>query len=100
MKRRTEPAVERPWLPLAIAGLLLAGLSVTALRVDLIRIRYGLADAVREEKALLEEKRQALADMGTLRAPSRLARLAAERGLARPERIIDLRVAREQGARP
>ena len=100
MRRRTEPAGKRHWLPLAIAGFLLAGLAVAALRIDLIRVRYGLADAVREEKALEEEKRQAQARMRTLRDPRRLASLAADRGLARPERIVDLPVASEQGPRP
>jgi hypothetical protein len=100
MKRHTEPARKRRWLPLAATGFLLAGLAVAALRVDLIRVRYGLADAVREEKTLLEEKRQALARMRSLRDPSRLARLASDRGLARPERIIDLPAQPEQGTRP
>lgn len=100
MRTRTEPAGKRRWLPLAIAGFLLAGLAVAALRVDLIRVRYGLADAVREEKALLEEKRQALARVRILRDPLRLARLASDRGLARPERIVDLPAAPEQGTRP
>jgi len=100
MRRQTEPARKRRWLPLAIAGFLLAGLAVAALRVDLIRVRYGLADAVREEKALLEERRQALARVRALRDPLRLARLAADRGLARPERIVDLPAAPEQGTRP
>jgi len=100
MRRQTEPARKRRWLPLTVAGFLLAGLAVAALRVDLIRVRYGLADAVREEKALLEEKRQALARMRSLRDPIRLARLATDRGLARPERIIDLPAQHEQGTRP
>jgi hypothetical protein len=100
MKKQTESARKHRWLPLAAAGFLVAGLAVAALRVDLIRVRYGLADAVREEKALLEEKRQALARMRSLRDPSRLARLASHRGLARPERIIDLPAQPEQGKRP
>jgi hypothetical protein len=100
MRRRAEPAEKRRWLPLAITGLLLTGLAVAALRIDLIRVRYGLADAVREEKALLEERRQALARMRTLRDPLRLARLAADRGLSRPERIVDLPAAPERGTRP
>ena len=100
MSRRSGSAEKRRWPALAIASFLLAGLAVAALRVDLIRVRYGLADAVREEKALLEEKRQALARMRTLRDPFRLARLAADRGLARPERIVDLPAAPEQGTRP
>ena len=100
MRSQTEPAQKRRWLPLALAGFLLAGLAIAALRVDLIRVRYGLADAVREEKALLEERRQALARMRSLRDPFRLARLAADRGLARPERIVDLPAEPEQGTRP
>jgi len=100
MRRRTGPAEKRRWLPLAVASLLLAGLAVTALRVDLIRVRYGLADAVREEKALLEERREAVARIRTLRDPLRLTHLAAERGLARPDRIVDLSAAPERGTRP
>jgi hypothetical protein len=101
MRRQTEPVENRRWLPLAIAGCLLAGLAVAALRVDLIRVRYGLADAVREEKVLLEEHRQALARMRTLRDPLRLARLAASRGLTRPQRIVDLPATANRGlARP
>ncbi len=100
MRRQTEPVENRRWLPLAIAGFLLAGLSVAALRVDLIRVRYGLADAVTEEKTLLEEHRQALARMRTLRDPLRLARLAAGHRLTRPQRIVDLPAAPEQGMRP
>ena len=100
MRRQDEPAGKRRWLPLAIAGFLLAGLPVAALRIDLLRVRYGLADALREEKALLEENRQALADVRTLCDPSRLEHLAADRGLARPERIVDLPTAPEQEMSP
>jgi hypothetical protein len=100
MRRQTEPTEKGRWFPLAIAGFLLAGLAVTALRIDLIRVRYGLADAVREETALKEEKRQALADRRKLRDPFRLAHLAADRGLARPERIVDLSDTPERGTRP
>ena len=68
----------------------LAALCVVALRVDLIRVRYGLADAVRQERALLEERREALARVRALREPSRLARLAEERGFVRPVSIRTL----------
>jgi hypothetical protein len=100
MRRQTELAGNRRWLPFAIAGFLLAGLAVAALRIDLIRVRYGLADAVSEEQALKEEKREALADRRKLRDPFRLAHLAADRGLARPERIVDLPATPERGTRP
>jgi hypothetical protein len=53
-------------------------------------VRYGLADALREEKALLEETRRVRAELGTRRDPARLARLAPRYGLVRPHRIIDL----------
>jgi hypothetical protein len=78
------------WAPVAIAACLLAALSVAALRVDLIRLRYGLARALERERALLEERRDLLATMGGLRDPSRLARAAQERGFVRPKRIVDL----------
>ena len=81
------------WAPLAIALSLLAALAVAALRVDLIRSSYGLAEALEREKALLEERRVALADMRTLRDPGRLARIAEQRGFVRPARIVDLPVA-------
>jgi hypothetical protein len=76
--------------PALLVVLLGAALAVAALRVDLIRVRYGLADAVSREKALLEERREAQARLGSLRDPARLANLADEYGLARPERIIEL----------
>jgi hypothetical protein len=100
MRKRIEPAGKRRWLPLSIAGFLLVGLALAALRVDLIRVGYGLADAVREETALKEEKRRALAHVRRLRDPGRLARLAADRGLSRPERIVDLPAASGQGTLP
>jgi len=80
----------RRLLPIALGVALLAALAVAALRIDLIRVRYGLADGLRQEKALLEEHRQALARLRALRDPARLGRLAADRGLVRPDRLIDL----------
>lgn len=80
----------RRWVMPAVAGCLLAALAVAALRIDLIRVRYGLADAMREEKALLEERRELLAQLRELRDPARLRRQAAAQGFVRPARIIDL----------
>ena len=76
--------------PALLAVILVTALGIAALRVDLIRVRYGLADALRAEKALLEERREALAQSRALRAPSRLAAAATERWLVRPDRIIAL----------
>jgi len=76
--------------PTLLVILLASALAIAALRIDLIRVRYGLADAISQEKALLEERRAALARLRTLRDPARLASLADEYGLTRPARIIDL----------
>jgi hypothetical protein len=76
--------------PALLAVALVAALALAALRVDLIRVRYGLADAVAQEKALLEQRRETLARVRTLRDPARLATLAKDYGLTRPDRIIEL----------
>ena len=76
--------------PAAITIAVVTALGVAALRVDLIRVRYGLADAVRHERSLLEKRRVVLAQVRALREPSRLAKLARKRGFVRPERIRTL----------
>lgn len=81
------PQAMRRIAPAAVAIAIVVALCVAALRVDLIRVRYGLADAVRQQRALLEERRVVLAQVRELRDPSRLAKLARERGFVRPERI-------------
>lgn len=98
--RVLEPA-RRRFVPVVLALGVVAGLGVAALRIDLIRVRYGLADALAEEKALLEERRAALALLRERRDPAQLARLARERGFVRPARIVDLsRAPRDSGQRP
>jgi hypothetical protein len=87
--RVVEPR-RRRFASLALLGGLLAALGLTALRIDLIRVRYGLADAVTVEKSLLEERRALRARLGTLRNPTRLTQLAAQRKLARPKRVIEI----------
>ncbi len=82
----------RPSHPLwiTLAGILVA-LSVAALRIDILRMRYGLGEALETEKALMEQRRELTAQVRSLRDPARLAHLAIESGLGRPERVIDLR---------
>jgi hypothetical protein len=80
-------------LPLFLIGALLAGFALAALRTDLIRIRYGLARAMREERDLFEENRSLTARVRSLRDPARLGRIAHERGFVRPERVIELPIA-------
>jgi hypothetical protein len=95
---RGTRARTRGLLPLALATALSAALSIAALRVDLIRVRYGLADALGAEKVLLQERREALAALSARRDPARLAPLAKKRGLVRPSRILELPAA--GGGRP
>jgi len=83
-------ASSRRALPAVLVGLLAAGLALAALRVDLIRVRYALADALASEAALRSERAELLAEVRRLRDPSRLGSLARAAGLARPERVIDL----------
>jgi hypothetical protein len=76
----------------ALIGTLLAALCLAALRIDLIRQRYELAAAMREEKQLVEEGRLLTARMRSLRDPARLANLAKELGFGRPDRMIEIAV--------
>jgi hypothetical protein len=77
-------------LPFLLVGGLLAGLSLAALRIDILRLGYAVADAVAEEKALMEQRGALTARVQALRDPARLASLASARGLARPTRVIEL----------
>jgi hypothetical protein len=66
-------------------------LALAALRIDILRVRYALGEALGEEKALVQQQRQHTAALEGLRNPSRLVELAHERGFAPPEHVIDLR---------
>jgi len=77
-------------LPVLLIGGLLAGLSLAALRIDILRLGYAVGDAVAAEKALMEEQGALTARVQALRDPARLASLAPARGLARPARVIEL----------
>ena len=80
----------RPLAALLI-GALIAGMGLAALRIDILRLRYALAEAIEAEKGLLEDQRVWTAKKESLRDPTRLAELARERGFGRPTRVIDLR---------
>jgi hypothetical protein len=87
---RSSGGAWRRALPALLAGVLLAALALAALRVDLIRVRYGLGQAMQEEKELLERDRTLRAQVGSLRDPIRLARLAPRYGLDRPARVLEI----------
>jgi len=65
-------------------------LALAALRIDILRMRYALADAVKQERSLTLQKSQHTAQVETLRDPARLAELAAELGFRRPDRVLEL----------
>lgn len=90
----------RPLAALLI-GALVAGMGLAALRIDILRLRYALADSIEAEKKLDENQRVWTARKESLRDPARLAELARERGFVRPTRVIDLRTLRlASGPRP
>jgi len=89
--------------PGLIAGALIAGFCLAALRVQITELGYALADAQSRESALQEERRVLTAHLEELRTPSRLSSLASERGFGRPEVVIDLStllLAAAEGTRP
>lgn len=76
--------------PLIALGLA-AGLTLTSLRTDIVRMQYALATAGAQEQELLDQQRRLTVAHRNLLDPSRLGRIAKQRGFARPERVIDLR---------
>jgi hypothetical protein len=99
------PLLDRPargWLPACLVGALLAGLGLAALRVDVIRVRYALAESEREMQSLADERNALAARVRELRDPQRLGAIARERGYQRPERVIEIRPSdpRPPDARP
>ena len=73
-----------------LLGCVVAALGLSALRVQILRLRYQIARAVAEEQALLEERRELTVQVRELRDPLRLAQRARVLGLGRPERILEL----------
>lgn len=87
---RFSAAPRRRIRPGLIAGLLLAALLLTALRVRIIHLGYALGEAIERENALQEEHRVLAAELEALRSPERLSDLAVRHGFTRPEHVIHL----------
>jgi hypothetical protein len=88
---RGEPSRVRARALIPLVGIaLLAALSLASLRIDLLRIRYAVAEANDREQVLQAEQRALTANMRSLRDPVTLTRRADELGFVRPERLIDL----------
>jgi hypothetical protein len=76
-------------LPIAV-GAVIAALLLVTLRVEILRLRYALAEVASQEEELLARSRQVTVRVRELRDPARLRTLAAERGFGRPERVLSL----------
>ncbi len=83
-----------------VVGLVLAALLLAVLRIDILRMRYGVADALEREAVLRREQNELVVEMRRLRRPARLAEIARERGFVRPERVIHLPAAAPVAPRP
>ena len=86
---KNGPHRVRGLLPLLVVALI-AALGVSALRIDLIRIRYAMASALDEEKALIAEQRRLIVRRRQLRDPVELAVQARARGFRPPSQILSL----------
>ena len=87
-ERRRVPRRPRGIAPL-LAGVLLAGLALSALRVHVTELRYRRAEALQEEQRLLDEQRQLTVEVQGFKDPMRLQELARAQGFVTPERVID-----------
>ena len=106
VQRRLQRLIARDWLLVDLEGVagrqrlrkllpllafsLVVALGVSALRIDLIRIRYAMASIVSSEQALLEEQRSLILRRRQLRDPIELAALARARGFRPPTRVVEL----------
>lgn len=79
----------RSWAAVLVAAVL-GALFLAVLRMDVIRMRFTLAQAFEEELRLEELKRELTVDMRQLRDPAILAERAEQLGFRRAERLIDL----------
>jgi hypothetical protein len=88
----TAPRRQIPiWLiPGIVVGGVFAALAIAHVRVELIGQGYQRYSAVERLQALEEERRILTAQVRELRDPARLAKLAREMGLSRPDRVIAL----------
>ena len=81
----------RGW-PALLTAVLVAALTLVALRMELIRMEYSLAAAIAQEETLLGEARQFTVTMRQLRDPGLLAKRARALGFAAPESVVQLPV--------
>ncbi|MDP6978399.1 MAG: hypothetical protein QF570_07340 [Myxococcota bacterium] len=73
-----------------IGAIVVCALALVWLRMDVVRMRYAAAEAVAEERELLDRKRKITVELLRLREPTRLAEQARKLGFATPDRVIHL----------
>lgn len=76
--------------PALLVGTLLAGLFLTVLRIDILRLGYALGEALEAQRSLEREFRALTAEVRALRDPARLGELARELGFQRPARVVEI----------
>jgi len=69
--------------------MLVAGLFLTMLRIDILRLSYALGEALETQQSLESESRALTAEVRSLRDPARLSELASRLGFQRPARVIE-----------
>jgi len=77
------------WAPVVVAAVV-GALFLAVQRMDVIRMRFGLASMFEEQLRLEELKRELTVEMRQLRDPAALTRHARELGFRRAEHLIDL----------
>ncbi len=81
---------ERPVWAAFVAGLIGGALLLVVLRVDIIRMRYQLAQALETEAELRGQIRESVVAERRLRHPARLAEIASELGFDRPSVVVEI----------
>lgn len=88
-RRRRTQRWQRLATPFVVLGLV-AALVITALRNDIVRMEYGLAESGRQEQELLDQQRRLTVERRSLLAPGRLYEIARKRGFVRPARVVEI----------
>ncbi len=73
-----------------LAGILLAALALSALRVHVTDLCYRRAEALHEEQRLQDEQRLLSVEVQGLKDPMRMREVARAQGFVSPERVIEL----------
>jgi hypothetical protein len=79
-----------PLFAVAAVVVVLAALAVAAVRIDLLRTRYAVSEAMERETELIDEQRHLIVRRRQLRDPVELAVQARARGFRPPAHVVAL----------